>query len=143
MGAGSPSCHSASRRVRRHLDYDLFVVDSDGKNMARLTTAAGEDGWPAWSHDGRRIAYEHKPSEQTSDIHVMTADGVGDERVTDDSDDLSEYSPSWSANDLYLAYSADPDTTLDSGGIFVCKPDGRGRLKILSDGSEPEWMPLP
>jgi TolB protein len=135
MSLGFPAGSSSS-------DYDLYVVDVDGTNLRRLTTAAGEDGWPDWSHDGRRIAYVHKPSEPTSEIHVMTADGRDDARVSDASDDLSEYAPTWSPNDLYLAYSAYPETSLDSGGIFVSQPDGQGTLRIRSDGSEPEWMPM-
>ena len=40
-------------------DYDVYVVDADGRNMQQLTRSPGEDGWPAWSHDGTRIAYSH------------------------------------------------------------------------------------
>jgi Tol biopolymer transport system component len=121
------------------------VVDVDGGNLQRLTNVTGEDGWPAWSHDGTRIAYARMPTEAESEIHVMAADGHDDHLITNPSDGLEEYSPNWSPNDLYVAYDAysqDESPTVQSG-LFVMRPDGSGRLLIRSDGFEPAWQPAP
>lgn len=126
--------------------YDLYVVDIDGGNLQRLTNVTGEDGWPAWSHDGRRIAYQRMVSEEgKSEIHVMGADGQGDQLITDPTDNLEEYNPSWSPNDRYIAYYAYPPTDSDAaaGGIFVMLPDGSGRLLIRAEGYQPVWQPAP
>lgn len=37
--------------------YDLFVVPADGGTPERLTEHPGDEGGPAWSPDGHRIAY--------------------------------------------------------------------------------------
>lgn len=131
---------------RSSADYEIYVVDVDGGNLRRLTNLTGEDGWPAWSHDGTRIAYTRMPTEVESEIHVMTADGQDDHLVTDPNDDLGEYSPNWSPNDLYIAYHgypADEEASTALRGLFVIRPDGSGRLLIRRDGFEPAWQPAP
>jgi Tol biopolymer transport system component len=122
--------------------YEIYVVDVDGQNLQRLTNVTGEDGYPAWSHDGTRIVYQRNPTEPESEIHVMSADGQDDQLISDVTDNLEESAPSWSPTDLYIAYQAYPQTELTSGGIFVMRPDGSGRLMIRPDGFEPEWQPI-
>jgi Tol biopolymer transport system component len=117
----------------------------DSGNLQQLTNMPGEDGWPKWSHDGTRIAYQRMLTEAQAEIHVMGADGQRDTLITDPNDNLEEYTPSWSPNDRYIAYYAYPqaDSSTAAGGIFVMLPDGSGRLLIRPDGYEPVWQPTP
>jgi TolB protein len=140
MSLGFPASSSPSSA-----DYEIYAVDVDGGNVQRLTNLTGEDGWPAWSHDGTRIAYTRMPTEAESEIHVMTADGEDDRLIADPNDSLEEYSPSWSPNDRYIAYHAYTQTESSSvvSGLFAVRPDGSGRLLIRSGGFEPAWKPVP
>lgn len=126
--------------------YDIYLVDVDGGNLRRLTELSGEDGWPAWSHDGTHIAYTRRVNEGgDDDVHVMTAEGQDDQTITDITDGMSYSYPSWSPHDVYLAFSAYPQTESSTavGGMFVVRPDGSGRLMILADGVGPVWQPAP
>jgi Tol biopolymer transport system component len=38
-------------------NWELFVMNSDGSNVVRLTNNHANDGLPAWSPDGRKIAF--------------------------------------------------------------------------------------
>lgn len=57
----------------------LFLVAPDGNGLRRLTTAppaALADHQPAWSPDGRRLAFVRQdPSDGTRDLHEVTLDG--------------------------------------------------------------------
>ena len=68
-----------------------------------------------------------------------------DHAITEITDGMSYGSPGWSPNDLYLAFSAYPQTEppTAAGGMFVMRPDGSGRLLILPDGVGPVWQPAP
>ncbi|HEY1017289.1 MAG TPA: hypothetical protein VGE07_31535 [Herpetosiphonaceae bacterium] len=64
----------------------LFVNSGDiwvasGKNASRLTSS-GKKRQPAWSSDGKQIAYIQR-EESFADIWVMDADGGGKQPITD------------------------------------------------------------
>ena len=64
-------------------NIEIHVIGSDGSAPTRLTSNIVNDGHPAWSPDGERIAFV---SEQDGDreIYVMDADGTGPTNLTND-----------------------------------------------------------
>ena len=61
-------------------DYEIYSMSSDGTSLTQLTTNGTADESPAWSPDGRRIAFVHALAKRQG-IVVMTADGAGAKRV--------------------------------------------------------------
>ena len=49
-------------------------MNADGGNVRRLTTHPAMDYWPAWSPDGKRIAFTSN-RDGNYEIYVMNADG--------------------------------------------------------------------
>jgi Tol biopolymer transport system component len=49
---------------------DIYIVDSDGKNLRQLTNDAYGDMQPAWSPDGKRIAFATDRSPET-DLSIL------------------------------------------------------------------------
>jgi TolB protein len=47
-------------------------VNADGSGLRRLTHNPARDGSPAWSPDGRKIAFLSR-----GEVHVVNADGDG------------------------------------------------------------------
>ena len=37
--------------------YDIYVMNAYGTDVRRLTDAPVDEGWPAWSPDGRQIVF--------------------------------------------------------------------------------------
>ena len=56
-GAAATRILLAMRAFGEETGKELYVVDSDGKNLRRLTWDQSIVASPAWSPDGRRIAY--------------------------------------------------------------------------------------
>jgi Tol biopolymer transport system component len=130
----------------RQLVSDIFLMDSDGGDVRRLT----EDGVstnPAWSPSGDRIAFESRqadePLTQTS-IYVMKPDGTGRQRLTNLPG--SESAPVWSPDGQLLAF------TRFGGGaactLNVMRSDGSDQLAIVAEDdvggcpSDPAWSPV-
>jgi Tol biopolymer transport system component len=101
-----------------------------GRRGARLLARAGLE--PAWSPDGRRVAYVAPGSGGASDVFVKDADGTHRGRITR-TDGVYEASPSWSPDGLRLAFERD-------GTIVVARADG-SRARLLTRGWSPSWSP--
>ena len=58
----------------RNGNFEIYVMDANGKNQRRLTNNRHSDGSPSWSPDGRRIVFESN-RDGNREIYVMDADG--------------------------------------------------------------------
>jgi len=86
-----------------------------------LTSDPAADEWPVWAPDGKRIAFQRTPAGGPTQILVMSAVGVSEQRLGE----FPAAGPmSWSADGRWLAFA---DT---AGGISVVSLDGRERRAI-------------
>ena len=76
-------------------DMELWVMAADGSRATQLTRNARHDEGPAWSPDGRLLAYTSGADDTHGDIHVMTATGRHLRRLTGYAD--ADESPDWQA----------------------------------------------
>jgi Tol biopolymer transport system component len=55
-------------------NWDLYMVNSDGSNLRRLTTDPAIDGLPTWSPDGQWLAFlsNHEGNWAIRLLHVAT-----------------------------------------------------------------------
>ena len=56
-------------------NWEIYVMDADGKNLRRLTKNPHDEWEPSWSPDGKRIAFASE-GVGNFDIYVMNADGA-------------------------------------------------------------------
>ena len=132
----------------------LVAVRADGSGERRLTRQFN-DAEPAWSPDGRWIAFtrSHFAPKDRRDLlgdhslHVVRADGTQERRLTSGADD---FEPSWSPDSTSIVFVRFPKRALgrDDGDalaeLYVIGRDGSGLRRLTDnrvfDGS-PAWRP--
>lgn len=105
------------------------VYLADGRKVLRLRRVAVD---PAWSPDGRRLAFVAPGAGGAGDVFVVDADGDHKGRVTR-SDRIDEASPSWSPDGRHLVVER-------GGKLVVLRAEGGGGRRLAS-GLEPAWSP--
>jgi TolB protein len=125
-------------RAPGHND-DIYVMNPDGSGVVRLTDSPVEETWPAWSPDGRRIAFERRSDDRVN-IYVMNADGTGIVPLTTGSGH-TDFQPSWSPDGTRIVFTSDRGGNFD---IYVINVDGTGLTRLTDDPADdlaPTWAP--
>ena len=84
---------------------DLFLIDpvkGDAKNVTNSEQA--EELYPAWSPDGKRIAFTCKTKDHDFEVYVCDADGSNRKRLTTGESPSACFTPTWSADGKSIAY---------------------------------------
>ena len=105
-------------------------MDADGANQVNLSNHEAYDTQPAWSPDGKQIAFVSN-REEGLHIFVMNADGSNLRMLeTPGNSDL----PEWSGDGLFITFQNEND-------IFVIKADGSAPYTNLTNSPEKDGNP--
>ena len=144
--AGSPDGRRIAFTSRRGLTPDLYVMDSDGTNVIRLTRDNFGERRPSWTPDGTRITFSSfRFVVGNWEIYAMDADGNNSINLT--KHEMQDVDPAWSPDGRKIAFvSAANFGALDPRHIFVMNADGKERRNLTGDTNlthsrNPTWSP--
>ena len=136
----------------REGDLDLYLMDSDGSNVHRLTDEYGYDGGPFFSWDGRHIVYRSfHPRTQTErseyaaglarrifrpswlELFIMRADGSDKRRVTDLR--AASFAPFLHPDNRRIIFASNLHDPSGRGfALFLVNVDGTGLERVTYEG---------
>jgi WD40 repeat protein len=116
----------------------ITIITVNGSRVRRLTAGDASDEDPAWSPDGRRIAFT-SDRDGNREIYVADADGSNVVRLTNDI--AADYEPAWSRDGTRIAFVSERAGSPD---IFVMNPDGTKLMRLtasMASDVDPAWAP--
>ena len=124
---------------KRDGNWEIYTMDRDGGNLARLTNNPADDTNPAWAPDGSRIAFV-STRDGYADVYVMSITGAQATNISN-APYSSEHGPAWSPDGSRLVFYSDRD-----GGwnIHVMASDGSDVIRLTggqSNDQVPAWRP--
>jgi TolB protein len=96
LPAWSPDGTKIAFMTNRDGNQEIYVMDTNGSNLRRITRHPGIDATPTWSPAGNQIAFTSDRS-GSPQIYIVDADGLGQpQRITTDESwaDRATWSPS-------------------------------------------------
>jgi len=88
-------------------NLELYIMDSDGKNVRQLTKAPGcYNGGPFFSPDCKRVIFRSdRKKKDHLQLYVIDADGTGERALTDDLNWV-QWGPYWYKDGKHIIYAA-------------------------------------
>lgn len=119
---------------------DLFLIDVESGDTFNLTRHPGFDAYPAWSSDGKQIAFASARDDRIMHLYRIDSDGSNLKQLTDEQ--AIDRVPSFSPDGKRLAFSRrelnDPNGNTDTWVIDV---DGQNARSIQKNAFDPAWSP--
>jgi TolB protein len=122
---------------------EIYVMNPDGTNQRNITNSPASETRPAFSPDGKKIAFVR----DFKGIYLMDPDGTGQTQILDGAtagfSSISSFA-NWSPNGTKLVFNGLIKGSPDGADIYVINVDGTGLTRLTTDpadDSSPAWSP--
>ena len=109
---------------------------ADGSALTRLTHGTAPNTEPAWSPDGRTIAFQSRRDGPRPRLYLMNADGSNQRALPIDS---AAAAPTWSRDGKRIAFSSSRNGRSE---IYVANADGTDEKRLTTSPAGHSGLPM-
>jgi TolB protein len=128
--------------------WQIWVANPDLTHQRQITDGDFDSGFPAWSPDTTRIAFESNRSDpdladgrEVVDVFTMRVDGTDVRKITDSLGYNGK--PSYSPDGRWILFDSDRADYPRSQGIYIIRADGSAAPRRLTTLSRTDgWQEL-
>ena len=116
----------------------IYVINTNGAGIRRLTADTTSENDPAWSPNARKIAFTGE-RDGNREIYIFSTDSSNMVRLTNDA--AADYHPTWSPDGGRLAFVSERDGAAE---IYVMNADGTNLVRLTNNAArdtDPAWSP--
>ena len=124
---------------------EIYIINSDGTGLKRLTNNPAWDYHASWSPDGKKIAF-NSSRDGNHEIYVMNSDGTEQKNLTNNP--ATDFFPSWSPDGKKIAFSSNRGGNFrgiyGNSEIYVMNSDGTEQKRLTNNPAEDyfaSWSP--
>jgi len=132
--AASPDGSKVAMILSKDGWTDLYVCNSDGSGLKRLTKSPQDESSPCWSPDNQWICYASKDRERRA-LRKISPNG-GESQFVSTAGAPNPTEPDWSPDGKWIAFTA------QTRSFQICViPASGGPAVTLVEGEDPTWAP--
>jgi Tol biopolymer transport system component len=124
----------------REGDFEIFIMSTDGSEVANLTNDPGADGLPGWSSPQGSFAFLTSRGDQNASIYRMDDDGLGLQLLVQDPTIIAT-TPIWSPDGNWVAYHTGDNVQVN---IHIVDSSGN-EVREITEGTTlnrfADWSP--
>ena len=117
---------------------DIYIANAAGSAAVRIMHSGRHDAQPAWSPDGRRLAYVSMPAQTSGKFQILTVNREGTDGHVIVNGSTTVQSPSWSPDGTSIVFQSRNGLNQQLAVV----PASGGPVRWLSStigGAEPFW----
>ena len=121
-------------------NHDIYVMNADGSGAVRFMDPSYENS-PAWSPDGKRIAWSSTRGSEFPDCNIFAMNADGSNKAPLTTSPNYDYAPRWSPCGKWLVYCSREWVDGAEWNVFRVHVETKEVVQITFDGGrDPRWV---
>jgi len=128
-------------------DQDIYIINSDGTGLTRLTSDEARDKHPDWSPDGTAIAFSSaRRNQRYPDLYILDltrgTEEEGNIPLQLTAEDKLEIRPAWSPDGFWIVFLSH-ELGAEHGTVHAVGVDGQHLVQVTAGNvyHSPRWRP--